>query len=116
MKNFIKSINPIFGFRVVRKTFEDKVKRDKENWGEEWVFQYDNDMKLKSKLESDFRKKNNIISLEWPPYSQDLNPIENIWALWHQKLMHKILVLRVILLKQLRRLRIKLMTKSLKIE
>ena len=58
--------------------------------GEEWVLQYDNNLKHKSKLASDFLIENNIISLEWPPHLPDLNPIENIWALWHQKLMHKI--------------------------
>ena len=27
----------------------------------------------------DYLEKNNIQTLEWPPYSPDLNPIENMW-------------------------------------
>ena len=29
----------------------------------------------------EFYYENNIKIIDWPPYSPDLNPIENIWAI-----------------------------------
>ena len=46
----------------------------------QWWFQQDNDPKHKSKLIQNYLKQQGIDCIEWPPYSPDLNPIENIWA------------------------------------
>ena len=56
------------------KTLKEKLSEIK-NWREELVLQYDNDLKHKNKLTSDFLKKTNIAYLEWPLYSLELNPI-----------------------------------------
>src|SRR5947209_8693404 len=45
-----------------------------------WWFQQDNDPKHKSKLVQRWMASKGIDSIEWPPYSPDLNPIENLWA------------------------------------
>ena len=34
-------------------------------------------------------KKHKIVALEWPRYSPDLNPIENIWGIMAGKLRKK---------------------------
>lgn len=48
----------------------------------QWHFQQDNDPKHKSKIVSQYLDelcvKDHMI--DWPPYSPDLNPIENLWA------------------------------------
>lgn len=43
----------------------------------------------KSKETCDFRKKLNINRLPWPPYSPDMNLIENIWSLLKRRLRRK---------------------------
>ncbi|KAG1257406.1 hypothetical protein G6F68_009316 [Rhizopus microsporus] len=43
------------------------------------VFQQDNDPKHRSKLAIKLFQENNVKLLEWPAYSPDLNPIENLW-------------------------------------
>ena len=46
--------------------------------GKTWVFQQDNDPKHKAKLTTAFLEKNCPQILDWPFYSPDLNPIENL--------------------------------------
>ena len=36
-----------------------------------------------------FYKENNIVVIDWPAYSPDLNPIENVWAYIKGKLSGK---------------------------
>ena len=39
---------------------------------------WDNDSKHKSEMYNDYYSENKKQLLEWPAYSQDLNPIENV--------------------------------------
>ncbi len=43
-----------------------------------WLL-HDNDKKFKSKLVTDWLFSNGVQVLDFPPYSPDLNPIENLW-------------------------------------
>jgi len=47
---------------------------------EEWWFLQDNDPKHKSNLVRKWLFNNGIQCIDFPPYSPDLNPIENLWA------------------------------------
>jgi hypothetical protein len=46
----------------------------------EVVFQHDNASTHKAKVCLDCLDDHGIEVMEWPPYSPDLNPIENLWA------------------------------------
>jgi transposase len=50
------------------------------------IFQNDNDPKHRSKSTGALLKELNIINLNWPSYSPDLNPIENVWHLLKSKM------------------------------
>ena len=45
-----------------------------------WFFLHDNDKKFKSNLVTNILHNNGISCIDFPPYSPDLNPIENLWA------------------------------------
>ena len=43
------------------------------------TFQHDNARPHVARVCQDFLANNNIVPLEWPPYSPDLSPIEHLW-------------------------------------
>lgn len=45
-----------------------------------WLLLHDNDKKFTSGLVREFLHNSGITCIEFPPYSPDLNPIENLWA------------------------------------
>lgn len=49
------------------------------------VFQQDNAPCHKARKVAEFLEKQRFSVLEWPPYSPDLSPIENLWAIVKQK-------------------------------
>lgn len=55
----------------------------------DFVFQQDNAPCHKSRDIRKFFEENQMTVMDWPPYSPDLNPIENLWAILKSKLRQK---------------------------
>lgn len=47
---------------------------------QQWHFLQDNDPKHKSRVVTEWLHNNGISTIDFPPYSPDLNPIENLWC------------------------------------
>jgi len=52
---------------------------------DEYRFQQDNARPHCSKIAKQFFETNDVILLDWPPYSPDLSPIEKIWSIMKEK-------------------------------
>ena len=54
------------------------------------VFQQDNAPTHKAPIIRNFFGENEWEVLDWPPYSPDLNIIENLWQLWRKDWQNKV--------------------------
>lgn len=52
--------------------------------GLDYIYQQDNASIHRSKLTTEFFEEEGIRVLDWPERSQNLNPIENVWAMMAQ--------------------------------
>lgn len=52
---------------------------------EQWFLLHDNDKKFKSGLVTAWLHNAGVTTLDFPPYSPDLNPIENLWHMVQQR-------------------------------
>jgi transposase len=57
--------------------------------GQPFIFQSDNDPKHTAKLNVKYLEHLGVKELEWPSQSPDLNPIENLWAIFNAQLKNR---------------------------
>ena len=76
---FPNKLNAV-GYLEILKMYEEKMHFL------DLIFQQDNAPVHKSKIIGNFFQKNEWEVLEWPAYSPNLNPIENLWAILKQRL------------------------------
>jgi hypothetical protein len=58
--------------------------------GDEWIFQQDNDPKHRARLTVELLEDRCPRVLDWPSYSPDLNPIENLWSIMKRNIEKKV--------------------------
>jgi hypothetical protein len=64
------------------------------------IFQQDNAPSHTARDTKVFLQQNGVEVLEWPPYSPDLNPIENLWAVLKNKIREENITTKVELLNK----------------
>ena len=61
--------------------------------GNRWIFQQDNNLKHRTRRTVEFLEDRCPQILDWPSYSPDLNPIENLWSIMKKNVEKKINVM-----------------------
>ena len=53
----------------------------RQQYAQQWRFHQDNDPKHRSKVAKEFLDREVPKTIDWPPNSHDLNPMENMWSI-----------------------------------
>jgi hypothetical protein len=71
---------------LLKESVVDEFQYAKEQFPGDWHFMQDNAPCHKEKNVMAFLRRSKIPVIDWPPYSPDLNPIENVWSWMKRKL------------------------------
>ena len=85
LKLFTQNMDKEYNVGILK----EKLSKLKKHGDNDWQLQFDNNPKHKSKLVINFLKNKKVDFIDWPPYSHNLNPIENVWNMITQELNGK---------------------------
>ena len=84
--SYINSMSSVNYIKILEEALEEI--RFKLNSDEE-ILELDNARYNWTTKALEFYSNNGVKVIDWPPYSPDLNPIENIWAFMRKKIRRK---------------------------
>lgn len=96
-------VNGTMNARRYKDTLQEHLMPKMEEWFNEvpCIFQQDNAPCHKASSITEYLVNSNIDVMIWPPYSPDLSPIENLWAIIKSKLKSINITSKPILLQHL---------------
>ena len=71
---------------ILRRELLPEISYARETFWADFKLMHDNAPCHTAKVVKTFLRENGIEFLDWPPYSPDLNPIENVWSWMKRKL------------------------------
>ena len=78
---FNENLDAVLMKRILSENLVQSAEKNNMQAEGQWWVLHDNDKKFRSKLVTDMLHNKGVSTIDFPPYSPDLNPIENLWSI-----------------------------------